>query len=159
MVAGAGGIDLVTMVIAADEGVMPQTREHLEICELLGINRGLVALTKADMVDGDWLALVQEDIRDFLKGSFLEASPIIPLSSITGTGLPDFLAALGEIISTLDERTDSGLFRLPVDRVFTMKGFGTVVTGTLASGRIKVGDTVEIMPSGAKAKIRRHTDS
>ena len=154
MVAGAGGIDLVTMVIAADEGVMPQTREHLEICELLGINRGLVALTKADMVDGDWLALVQEDIRDFLKGSFLEASPIIPLSSITGTGLPDFLAALGEIISTLDERTDSGLFRLPVDRVFTMKGFGTVVTGTLASGRIKVGDTVEIMPSGAKAKIR-----
>ncbi|MEA3486215.1 MAG: selenocysteine-specific translation elongation factor [Thermodesulfobacteriota bacterium] len=154
MVAGAGGIDLVVMVIAADEGVMPQTREHLEICELLGINRGLVALTKTDMVDEDWLALVQEDIRAFLEGTFLESSPIIPLSSITGAGLPDFLAALGEIISTLDERTDSGLFRLPVDRVFTMKGFGTVVTGTLASGRIKVGDTVEIMPSGAKAKIR-----
>ncbi len=154
MVAGAGGIDLVVMVIAADEGVMPQTREHLEICELLGINRGLVALTKADMVDGDWLALVQEDIRAFLKGTFLETSPIIPLSSITGAGIPDFLAELSEIISTLDERTDSGLFRLPVDRVFTMKGFGTVVTGTLASGRITVGDTVEIMPSGAKAKIR-----
>ncbi len=154
MVAGAGGIDLVVMVIAADEGVMPQTREHLEICELLGINRGLVALTKTDMVDEDWLALVQEDIRAFLEGTFLESSPIIPLSSITGAGLPNFLAALGEIISTLDERTDSGLFRLPVDRVFTMKGFGTVVTGTLASGRIKVGDTVEIMPSGAKAKIR-----
>ncbi|MCK4534036.1 MAG: selenocysteine-specific translation elongation factor [Syntrophobacterales bacterium] len=154
MVAGAGGIDLVVMVIAADEGVMPQTREHLEICELLGISRGLVALTKTDMVDEDWLALVQEDIRDFLKGTFLETSPIIPLSSITGAGLPDFLAALSEITSTLDERTDSGLFRLPVDRVFTMKGFGTVVTGTLASGRIKVGDTVEIMPSGAKAKIR-----
>jgi len=154
MVAGAGGIDLVVMVIAADEGVMPQTREHLEICELLGINRGLVALTKTDMVDEDWLALVQEDIRAFLEGTFLESSPIIPLSSITGAGLPDFLTALGEIISTLDERTDSGLFRLPVDRVFTMKGFGTVVTGTLASGRIKIGDTVEIMPSGAKAKIR-----
>ena len=154
MVAGAGGIDLVVMVIAADEGVMPQTREHLEICGLLGINRGLVALTKADMVDEDWLALVQEDIRDFLKGTFLETSPIIPLSSLTGVGLPDFLAALGKIISTLDERTDSGLFRLPVDRVFTMKGFGTVVTGTLASGKIKIGDTVEIMPYGAKAKIR-----
>ncbi|MBW2544581.1 MAG: selenocysteine-specific translation elongation factor [Deltaproteobacteria bacterium] len=154
MVAGAGGIDLVVMVIAADEGVMPQTREHLEICGLLGINRGLVALTKADMVDEDWLVLVQEDIKDFLKGTFLETSPIIPLSSITGAGLPDFLAALSEIISTLDERTDSGLFRLPVDRVFTMKGFGTVVTGTLASGKIKVGDTVEIMPSGATAKIR-----
>ena len=154
MVAGAGGIDLVVMVIAADEGVMPQTREHLEICELLSISRGLVALTKTDMVDEDWLALVQEDIRNFLKGTFLETSPIIPLSSITGTGLSDFLAALGEIISTLDERTDSGLFRLPIDRVFTMKGFGTVVTGTLASGRIKIGDTVEIMPSGAKAKIR-----
>ena len=154
MVAGAGGIDLVVMVIAADEGVMPQTREHLEICELLGISKGLVALTKADMVDEDWLALVQEDIRTFMKGTFLETSPIIPLSSITGAGLPDFLTALGKIISTLGERTDSGLFRLPVDRVFTMKGFGTVVTGTLASGRIKVGDTVEIMPSGAKAKIR-----
>ncbi|MBW2558846.1 MAG: selenocysteine-specific translation elongation factor [Deltaproteobacteria bacterium] len=154
MVAGAGGIDLVVMVIAADEGVMPQTREHLEICELLGISRGLVAITKADMVDGDWLALVQEDIRDFLKGTFLETSPIIPLSSITGAGIPGFLAELSEIISTLDERTDSGLFRLPVDRVFTMKGFGTVVTGTLASGKITVGDTVEIMPSGAKAKIR-----
>ena len=154
MVAGAGGIDLVALVIAADEGVMPQTREHLEICELLGIRRGLVALTKIDMVDEDWLALVREDVRSFLEGTFLEESPIIPLSSITGAGLPEFLQALGEIISTLDERTDSGLFRLPVDRVFTMKGFGTVVTGTLASGKIRVGDTVEIMPSGGQAKIR-----
>jgi len=154
MVAGAGGIDLVVMVIAADEGVMPQTREHLEICDLLGIKRGLVALTKTDMVDAEWTNLVQEDIRNFLKNTFLENSPIIPLSSTTGDGLQDFLTALGEILSTLDERRDSGLFRLPVDRVFTMKGFGTVVTGTLASGKINVGDMVEIMPSGAKAKIR-----
>ncbi|MBW2672802.1 MAG: selenocysteine-specific translation elongation factor [Deltaproteobacteria bacterium] len=154
MVAGAGGIDLVALVIAADEGVMPQTREHFEICELLGIKRGLIALTKIDMVDEEWLALVQEDVRSFFEGTFLEESPIIPLSSVTGAGLPEFLQALGEIISTLDERTDSGLFRLPVDRVFTMKGFGTVVTGTLASGKIRVGDTVEIMPSGGQAKIR-----
>ncbi|MBA7565633.1 Selenocysteine-specific elongation factor [subsurface metagenome] len=154
MVAGAGGIDMVALVIAADEGVMPQTREHLEICELLGIQRGLVALTKIDMVDEEWLALVQEDVRSFLEGTFLEASPIVPLSSVTGAGLPEFLQALSEIISTLDERTDSGLFRLPVDRVFTMKGFGTVVTGTLASGKTRVGDTVEIMPSGVQAKIR-----
>jgi len=159
MVAGAGGIDMVVMVIAADEGVMPQTREHLEICGLLGISRGLVALTKADMVDEDWLALVQEDIKDFMKGTFLENSPVIPLSSTTGAGLSDFLAALSEIISTLDERTDSGLLRLPVDRVFTMKGFGTVVTGTLVSGKIAVGDTVEIMPYGAKSKGKGHPGS
>ena len=154
MVAGAGGIDLVALVIAADEGVMPQTREHFEICELLGIKRGIVALTKIDMVDEDWLALVQEDVRSFFEGTFLEGAPIVPLSSVTGAGLPEFLQALSDIISTLDERTDSGLFRLPVDRVFTMKGFGTVVTGTLASGKIRVGDTVEIMPSGGQAKIR-----
>ena len=154
MVAGAGGIDLVALVIAADEGVMPQTREHFEICELLGIKRGIVALTKIDMVDEEWLTLVQEDIRSFLKGTFLETSPIVPLSSVTGVGLVEFLARLNDIISTLDERTDSGLFRLPVDRVFTMKGFGTVITGTLASGKVQVGDTIEIMPSGGQAKIR-----
>ncbi len=154
MVAGAGGIDLVVLVIAADEGVMPQTREHLDICNLLGIKRGLVALSKIDMVDEEWLDLVQEDIRRFLEGTVLEGSPIVPLSSLTGAGLPEFIEALNTIISTLDERTDSGLFRLPVDRVFTMKGFGTVVTGTLASGKIGVGDTVAIMPTSAQAKIR-----
>lgn len=154
MVAGAGGIDLVALVIAADEGVMPQTREHLEICELLGIRRGLVALTKTDMVDEEWLSLVEDDVETFLKGTFLEGVPIVPLSSVTGKGIPEFLQALGEVIATLDERTDSGLFRLPVDRVFTMKGFGTVVTGTLASGKIRVGDSVAIMPPGGQAKIR-----
>ncbi len=154
MVAGAGGIDLVAMVIAADEGVMPQTREHLDICDLLGIKEGVVALTKTDMVDKEWLAMVQEDIRHFLEGTFLEKAPIIPVSSVTGQGLPELLRALYEIISRVDDRSDSGFFRLPVDRVFTMKGFGTVLTGTLASGKIRLGDSVEIMPSGAQAKIR-----
>ena len=154
MVAGAGGIDLVILVIAADEGVMPQTREHLEICELLGIRKGLVALSKIDMVDEEWLTLVQDDIRNSLDGTFLEGAPIIPLSAITGVGLPKFMDQLRALIATLEERADSGLFRLPVDRVFTMRGFGTVVTGTLASGKISIGETVEIMPTGGMAKIR-----
>ena len=154
MVAGAGGIDVVAMVIAADEGVMPQTREHLDICQLLGIKKGIVALTKIDLVDEEWRDLVREDIRDFLKGTFLEESPIIPLSAVTGAGLPEFISALEKIVSATDERADSGFFRLPADRVFTMKGFGTVITGTLMSGKAKVGDTIQIMPGQIKAKIR-----
>jgi len=154
MVAGAGGIDVVAMVIAADEGVMPQTREHLDICQLLGIKKGIVALTKIDLVDEEWSDLVREDIRDFLEGTFLEESPIIPLSAVTGAGLPEFISALEEIVSVTDERADSGFFRLPADRVFTMKGFGTVITGTLMSGKAKVGDTIQIMPGQIKAKIR-----
>ncbi len=154
MVSGAGGIDLVVLVIAADEGIMPQTREHLEICQLLGIKRGIVALTKIDMVDEEWLGLVQEDIQTFLEGTFLDESPIIPLSAMTGAGLPAFIDQLSTMIATLEDRADSGLFRLPVDRVFTMKGFGTVVTGTLASGNIRIGEIVEIMPTGGLAKIR-----
>lgn len=154
MVAGAGGIDVVAMVIAADEGVMPQTTEHLNICQLLGIKKGLVALTKIDLVDRDWLDLVTEDVREFLQGTFLEGAPIIPLSAITGDGIFDFASALEEVISDTEERSDTGFFRLPVDRVFTMKGFGTVITGTLMSGQIKVGDTVDIMPQGLKTKIR-----
>ena len=154
MVAGAGGIDVVAMVIAADEGVMPQTREHLDICQLLGIKKGIVALTKIDLVDEEWCDLVREDIRDFLKGTFLEESPIIPLSAVTGAGLPEFISTLEEIVSVTDERADSGFFRLPADRVFTMKGFGTVITGTLMSGKAKVGDTIQIMPGQIKAKIR-----
>ena len=154
MVAGAGGIDLVVMVIAADEGVMPQTREHLHICSLLGIRKGLVALTKTDLVDDSWLELVTDDIKEFLKGTFLEASPIVPVSAVTGAGLPEFLGAIGEIASRIEEGADSGLFRLPVDRVFTIKGFGTVVTGTLLSGRLCVGEEVEILPGGLTAKVR-----
>ncbi len=154
MVAGAGGIDVVAMVIAADEGIMPQTMEHLNICQLLGIKKGIVALTKIDLVDQDWRDLVTEDIREFLQGTFLEEAPIIPLSAITGDGISDFISALEQVISATDERSDAGFFRLPIDRIFTMKGFGTVVTGTLVSGKIKVGDTVDIMPQGTKAKIR-----
>ncbi|HOK06690.1 MAG TPA: selenocysteine-specific translation elongation factor [Syntrophales bacterium] len=154
MVAGAAGIDLVALVIAADEGVMPQTREHLAICSLLGIRKGLVALTKVDMVDDEWRSLVMEDVREFLNDTFLRGAPIVPLSAVTGEGLPEFLAALTKVAAEVERRADLGIFRLPVDRVFTMKGFGTVVTGTLISGRTKVGADVEIMPAGIKAKIR-----
>jgi len=154
MVAGATGIDLVVMVVAADEGVMPQTREHLDICTLLGIRLGVVALTKVDLVDEDWLSLVQDDVREFLKGTFLADAPVIPCSAVTGRGIPEVRRAITEAVARLEERRDSGLFRLPIDRVFTMKGFGTVVTGTLVSGKVEVGDTVEIMPSKVQAKIR-----
>ncbi len=154
MVAGAGGIDLVVLVIAADEGVMPQTREHLDICTLLGIKIGIVALTKIDLVEGEWIDLVTDDVREFLEGTFMEESPIVPLSAVTGEGLPEFLSVLEEMASEIPARADADLFRLPVDRVFTMKGFGTVVTGTLVSGRVNVGEAVEILPRRATAKIR-----
>ena len=154
MVAGVGGIDIVLMVIAADEGVMPQTREHLDICQLLAIKRGLIALTKSDLVDDEWLALVQEDIRKAVQGTFLEQAPIIPLSSTTGKGIPDLLAALDAIVAAVRERPSSGIARLPIDRVFTMKGFGTVITGTLLAGTVSVGDEVEILPSSVRAKVR-----
>jgi len=154
MVAGVGGIDMVLMVIAADEGVMPQTREHLDICQLLAIKIGLIALTKSDLVDDEWLALVQEDIRKAVQGTFLEQAPIIPLSSTTGKGIPDLLAALDTIVAAVRERPASGIVRLPIDRVFTMKGFGTVITGTLLAGTVSVGDEVEILPSSVRAKVR-----
>jgi len=154
MVAGAGGIDMVVLVIAADEGVMPQTREHLEICTLLGVKKGLVALTKTDLVDEDWLALVQEDIREFLRGTFLEGSPLVPLSVVANRGLGDVIAAIEEVASGIGESPDTGVFRLPIDRVFTMKGFGTVVTGTVISGMLKTGDAVEVYPDRTRAKVR-----
>jgi selenocysteine-specific elongation factor len=154
MVSGAAGIDMVILVIAADEGVMPQTREHLNICSLLGIKRGVVALTKIDMVEEEWLYLVNEDVHEFLKGTFLEKAPVVPVSSLTGSGMEELLDFLGKVASDMKEETDAGLFRLPVDRVFTMKGFGTVITGTLISGDIKIGDEVEILPQGVTAKVR-----
>ncbi len=154
MVAGVGGMDLVMLVIAADEGVMPQTREHLEICQLLGVKNGLVALTKCDMVDDDWLQLVVEEVRDYLAGSFLAEAPIIPVSSKTAAGLEDLKSVLAELAAEVQEKSDDGPFRLPVDRVFTVAGFGTVVTGTLLSGEIATGDEVEILPSGLTSRVR-----
>ncbi len=154
MVAGAAGIDLAVLVIAADEGVMPQTREHLHICTLLGIRKGFVALTKIDMVDKEWLELVREDVRMFLRGTFLEDAPVVPVSSLTGAGYPELLSAIVKTADEVEEGADVGLFRLPVDRVFTIKGFGTVVTGTLVSGKVGTGEEVEISPVGLRARVR-----
>ena len=154
MVAGATGIDIVVMVIAADEGVMPQTREHMEICTLLGIKHGFVALTKIDMVDEEWLELALEDVRDFTAGTFLENTPIVPVSAVKEQGLQEFSRVLETICNQVPERSMSSLFRLPVDRVFTMKGFGTVITGSLISGRVQVGDTVMIYPSMITSRVR-----
>jgi len=154
MVAGATGIDIVVMVIAADEGVMPQTREHMEICTLLGVQYGMVVITKIDMVDEEWLELALEDIRDFVRGTFLENAPIAPVSSLTAEGIPEFIETLDNLAAEIPERPPFDLFRLPIDRVFTMKGFGTVITGTLISGRVKVGDKIMIYPSGITSKVR-----
>ncbi|MCB2185842.1 MAG: selenocysteine-specific translation elongation factor [Deltaproteobacteria bacterium] len=154
MVAGAAGIDLVALVIAADEGVMPQTREHLDICTLLGVQTGLVVLTKVDMVDEEWLELVTEDVAEYLEGTFLENSPIVPVSAVKRQGIPELLAELDRIIADLSEQPATGPFRLPVDRVFTMKGFGTVITGTAVTGQVELGQEVMIYPRGLAAKVR-----
>ena len=155
MVAGAGGVDLVLLVVAADEGVMPQTREHLDICQLLGVRRGLVALTKADLVDPDWLALVVDDLTATLDETFLAGAPIIPCSAIEGRGADEICRALRALVSDLPQRDAAGLLRLPIDRVFTVKGFGTVVTGTLLSGQLAAGEMVAVLPSEVTAPVRR----
>ncbi len=154
MVAGVTGIDLVLLVIAADEGIMPQTREHLDICRLLGVRKGLVALTKVDLVEPDWLALVREEVQDFVSGTFLEGSPVLPLSSSTGEGLDGLREAIADQLAGLPPRPTTAVPRLHVDRVFTMKGFGTVVTGTLVSGTLKVGEPVEVLPEKREYRIR-----
>src|SRR5262245_53548452 len=154
MVAGATGLDLVCLVIAADEGVMPQTREHLDICELLGVRRGLVALTKRDLVDEEWLAMVSQDVRGAVAGTFLDGAPLVPVSTKTGAGLDGLRAAIAAQALALPPRTPAGVFRMPVDRVFTMKGFGTVVTGTILGGGVAVGDELAVLPSGRAARVR-----
>jgi selenocysteine-specific elongation factor len=155
MLAGVGGIDLVILVIAADEGVMPQTREHLHICELLRVKRGLVALTKADLVDEEWLELVRTDIAGTLKGTFLDGCPVVPCSATTGRGLPHLLAAVQALAATVEPKRTDGTLRLPIDRVFTIRGFGTVVTGTLWAGSLTVGDEVAILPADHRSRVRR----
>ncbi|MCA9973578.1 MAG: selenocysteine-specific translation elongation factor, partial [Anaerolineales bacterium] len=155
MLAGVGGIDLALFVVAADEGVMPQTSEHLAILDLLEIGSGVIALTKIDMVDDpDWLELVEMDLRDALVGTVLADAPIVPVSARTGAGLPALRAALWQHLQATPPRPDRGRPRLAVDRVFTLSGFGTVVTGTLVDGRFHLGDTVEIQPAGLKGRIR-----
>ncbi len=154
MVAGASGIDFVLLIIAADEGVMPQTREHLEICSLLGLNTGIVALTKTDMVDAEWLEMVQEDVRSYLEGTFLAEAPMIPVAAQTGAGLDALRAAILDLIGSYMPNRPNDLFRLPIDRVFTMKGHGTVVTGAMTAGSISLGEDVLLYPRGKATKVR-----
>lgn len=154
MLAGAGGMDLVLFVVAADEGVMPQTLEHLDILQILQAKSGIVVITKKDLVEEDWLALVKEEIAEHLKGTFLEKAPVVAVSNTTGEGLDTLVALLDQRAQEVQEKSAQGPFRLPIDRVFTIPGFGTVVTGTLWSGRIRLGDTVEIQPTGLTSRVR-----
>ena len=155
MLAGVGGMDAVMFVIAADEGVMPQTREHLAIVDLLQIRKGLVVLTKIDLVeDSDWIQLVEADIKEVLKGTVLEDAPLLRVSAITGEGLEEVKQAIDNLLLELGPRIDLGRARLPVDRVFSITGFGTVVTGTLVGGTFRLDEQVEILPSGMMGRIR-----
>ncbi len=154
MVAGATGLDLVLLVVAADEGVMPQTREHLDVCHLLGVRDGLVVLTKSDLVDAEWLAMVDAELAGFLAGSFLANAPRVAVSAKTGAGLDELRARITEAVSRLPPRPDTGVLRLPIDRVFSLRGFGTVVTGTIASGRIRVGDELVVWPRRQATRVR-----
>lgn len=154
MLAGVAGIDMVLLVIAADEGVMPQTREHLDILRLLKVQHGIVVLTKIDLVDSEWLELVEEEVREFLQGSFLADAPIIRVSAVTGEGLPRLFQAIEEVAARLEERPVFGPARLPVDRVFSVTGFGTVVTGTLVQGELVPGQELEILPSKKITRVR-----
>ncbi|HKQ58680.1 MAG TPA: selenocysteine-specific translation elongation factor, partial [Candidatus Eisenbacteria bacterium] len=155
MLAGVGGVDLVLLVIAADEGVMPQTREHLAIVQLLGVTRGIVVLTKSDLVERDWLDEVTSDARALIAATPLAGSPMVEFSAITGDGQPALLAAIDAALADAPGRALDAPARLPVDRVFTMEGFGTVVTGTLWRGSVKVGDSLELLPGGFPVRVRR----
>jgi selenocysteine-specific elongation factor len=154
MLAGASTIDFVLLVIAADDGIMPQTTEHLDILKLLELKQGIIVLTKRDLVDAEHLEMVTEEIRDFVAGTFLEKVPIIPVSNTTGEGIDILKKTIDNLIPELETKIDRGVFRMPIDRCFTIKGFGTVVAGTILSGIARVGETYEILPSGKKVKIR-----
>jgi selenocysteine-specific elongation factor len=156
MLAGVGGIDLVLLVIAADEGIKPQTREHFDICRLLAIRRGITVLTKSDAVDAETLEVVRLEVEDYVRGSFLDAakSPMVAVSSLTGAGLDELRSALANVASEVTAKDSAALARLPIDRVFTMKGFGTVVTGTLVAGTIHKEEELEAFPSGKRVRVR-----
>jgi len=154
MLAGAAGMDLVMIVVDASEGVMPQTREHLDILQILGVQKGIVVITKADLVEEEWRDLVQEEIREELRGTFLEEAPILTVSALKGQGLEELKAMIDEMTAVLEPRSSSGPLRLPVDRSFVISGFGTVITGTLVQGSVKTGETVAIVPPGLEARVR-----
>lgn len=154
MLAGISSIDVVLLVIAADEGIMPQTREHFEILKLLNIKKGIVVLTKSDLVEADWLDMIKEDIKDEFKDTFLEDAPIHAVSSKTKMGFEDLINDIDKLTEEVEAKDTEGHFRLPVDRSFSISGFGTVVTGTIISGKVSLGDTVEVYPSKVKAKVR-----
>ena len=154
MVAGVTGVDLVALVVAADEGIMPQTREHLDICRVLGVKSGLVVLSKADLVDAEWMAMVRQEVRGFLGGTFLDGAPTVEFSARDGRGRAEVIDAIARLAREVPDRPAGGSFRLPIDRVFTMKGFGTVVTGTSIEGRARVGDELRVLPGGLVVKVR-----
>lgn len=154
MLAGVGSIDLALLVIAADEGIMPQTREHLAILDLLHIKNGIVVITKKDLVDDEWLNIIVNEIKDLIRGTTLEKAPILSVSAITGYGLKELLLTMENLLVLIEPRKDSGRPRLPIDRIFTISGFGSVVTGTLIDGHFSVGQEVEIVPKELKSRIR-----
>src|SRR5580692_10816964 len=154
MLAGVSGIDLVLFVIASDESIKPQTREHFDICMLLGIRKGMVVLTKADLAAGDLLELARLEAGEFVRGSFLENAPMVAVSAVTGAGLEELRAELAKLAATVPEKDASQYFRLPIDRAFAMRGFGAVVTGTLVSGSVSVDQEVELHPAGKRVRVR-----
>lgn len=154
MLAGVGGIDMVLLVVAADEGIMPQTREHLEIIDLLQIPEGIIVITKIDLVEEDWLELVSEEVRELVRGTVLENAPVAGVSAVTGQGLPELIELVQQVSEKLSDRPTTGQARMPIDRVFTVTGFGTVVTGTLVEGNLRVGDMVQIMPRQREGRVR-----
>ncbi len=154
MLAGVGGIDAALLVVAADEGPMPQTAEHLAILDLLGVERGLVVLSKQDAVEGEWLDLVREETRERLTGTTLAQAPIVAVSALSGAGLPELREALDRLLATAPPRSGTGRPRLPIDRVFTVAGFGTVATGTLLDGALALGQELRVYPNGRETRVR-----
>jgi selenocysteine-specific elongation factor len=154
MVAGVNTVDLAILVVAADDGIMPQTLEHLEILNLLRISTGLVVVNKMDLVDRDWLQLVIDDVKKMIKGTVLEQASILPVSALNGQGIGELKEEIVRLAGKVQEKRDKGIFRMPIDRVFSIKGFGTVVAGTVLSGRVALNDEVELLPQGIRLRVR-----